>query len=109
MVDVPAPEPHRDEHFDRLAFELLAAVAEEALGLAVDQDHAPAGIGDHGGVGRRVEQDDEQVAGVVQRRERREWGPLRRDEGEGGATVPGVTAHAASVDAWRRSQRCRGD
>jgi hypothetical protein len=42
--------------FDRPAEELVAGVAEEPLGLAIDQDDAPVPVDHDHGVGRRLEQ-----------------------------------------------------
>ena len=49
-------EALRHQHLDGLAEHLLAAVAEQLLGLAVHQLDRPAAVDDHHGVGGRLEQ-----------------------------------------------------
>src|SRR5262249_11100626 len=49
-------EALRHQHLDPLADELVARVAEELLGLGVDEDDPPAALHDDHGVGCRLEQ-----------------------------------------------------
>jgi len=55
------------QELDRLAEQLLALVAEQPLGLAVDQTDAPLGVDDHHGVGGRLHQPAELLLGGPQR------------------------------------------
>ncbi len=56
VTRVPAAEARGDEHLHRLPEQLAAAVAEEALGLGVDEHDAPLAVDDHHRVGGRLEQ-----------------------------------------------------
>lgn len=47
--------PVRNEQLDGLAEQLSAGVAEERLGLAVDEADAPVVVGDDCGIGRELE------------------------------------------------------
>src|SRR6266540_2143982 len=57
---VDAADPLGDQQLDRLAFELPAAVAEQPLGLGVDQADAPVAADPDDGVGGRLQQPTEQ-------------------------------------------------
>jgi hypothetical protein len=62
---VPAPVPLRHQHLDGLAQELLASIAEQPLGLGVDQHDAPGPVDDHHGVGCGLEQPAELLLGLL--------------------------------------------
>jgi hypothetical protein len=52
---VSTSEPLGDEHFDRLIEKFLAPVAEEFLGLGIDEDDPAVLVDNHHGVGGRFE------------------------------------------------------
>lgn len=123
---VGGPEAVGKQDLDGLADQLLPVVAEEALGLAVDQHQAPGGIGDHRRVGRRVQHDPEALIGRRQRQldqvgglgrlgqlgRLRRLGRLRqrqgrRRQGERGGAVPrGARSHRGFIGGVVRS--CHG-
>jgi hypothetical protein len=117
---VARPEAVGNEQLDRLPQQLVARVAEELLGLAVDQDDLPLPVGDHHGVRGRLQEvleaglgpaplgdvadhlGDEHAAGARERAQ----GDLDREL----AAVPSPpecvqTRRWATCPAWRRSGR----
>src|SRR5690606_5231239 len=56
IADVAPPVALRHQHFDGFAQELLASIAEAALGLCVRIDDASLAVGNHHGIGCAIEQ-----------------------------------------------------
>src|SRR5260370_1270176 len=56
MVRMLVAKPRRNQHLDRVAEQLVASVAEELLGLRIDQRDAAVATDDHHSVRRRFEQ-----------------------------------------------------
>ena len=53
--DVAGAEALGNQHFDRLADQFLAAIAEHPLRLRVDEDDPPGPVHEDHGVGRRLD------------------------------------------------------
>jgi hypothetical protein len=56
MMRMLSAKARRNQRLDRVAEQLVATVAEELLGLRVDQRDAALSIDDHHRVGRRFDQ-----------------------------------------------------
>jgi hypothetical protein len=56
MSWMPASKALGDKHLDELPNQIRARMAEELLGLRVDQNDLPLGVHDHHGVGSRFEE-----------------------------------------------------
>jgi hypothetical protein len=62
MLHVASPEALREEHLDELPDELTAPVAEQALGLVIDEPDPPGPVGDDGCIGNGLDELPESAA-----------------------------------------------
>src|SRR5262249_42688973 len=64
MARVPVPEALPDQELDRLPNELRARVAEQLLGLGIDEEDPPVRIDDHHRIGGSLEEPSKLVLGL---------------------------------------------
>jgi hypothetical protein len=114
VVGVPVAEARGDQDLHRPAEQIGARVAEQLLGLRVDQDHPPLVVDDDHRVGRRLEQVAElrlhllAVGDVADRGgdQRRLLG-LHRREADLGRELAAVLAAAEELEPSRHRPRLR--